>query len=200
MKHMLAALVLISLLALPSAARAEDKIAVVNVTQVIFGVREFETMKNAWTVKTSEMEKEENNLKNELTSKQTQRDQTMKPGTPEYEKLTLDLLKMQNEGNFKLQLERALMAGQQKQAINALFGKIKTAVDDLAKERGYTLVLNDFKPQITEQALNEMNINQFINFMLQSSTIMYTNTDTTITDEIIDRLDAAYSAEPAKTE
>lgn len=201
MKRMLAVFALFALLAIPAKSFAEDKIAVVNVSKVIFDAREFDDLKTAWSTKTAELEKDANNLKVDLQTKQKLRDDTLKPGNPDYEAMTLDLLKMQNERGYKLQLDQVMLANQQKQAMSNMVAKIRTAVEALAKEKGYTLVINDYKPRITEDVLNKMDVNQFTDFLLQSQTIMYTNTDTDITQAIVDRLDAEYSSSsPAKTE
>ncbi|HQY87868.1 MAG TPA: OmpH family outer membrane protein, partial [Tepidisphaeraceae bacterium] len=103
------------------------------------------------------------------------------------------ILKKQNEGNFQLQLAKAMLNGLQKQAVNALYAKVRTTVESVAKEEGYTLVINNLIPQITEQAVNEMNINQFLSFILQSSTIMYSDPSINITEKVLTKLDAEYS-------
>ena len=86
-----------------------------------------------------------------------------------------------------------MLNGQQKQAVNALYAKVRTTVESVAKEEGYTLVINNLIPQITEQAVNEMNINQFLSFILQSSTIMYSDPSINITEKVLTKLDAEYS-------
>jgi|GEM_PF-6816718 len=193
MKRILAALVVTATLTFATPSFAQDKMAIVDVAIVMTKAKEFDSLKNGWTVKGKDLENEEAKLKNDLATLQSQRDATMKMGSPEFDKMTLDILKKQNEGNFQLQLAKAMLNGQQKQAVNALYAKVRTTVESVAKEEGYTLVINNLIPQITEQAVNEMNINQFLSFILQSSTIMYSDPSINITEKVLTKLDAEYS-------
>lgn len=194
MKRLIASLIVATSLLVARPVFAQDRVATVNVGAVVFGLEEFKALQGQWNVKVREITAEDEKLKTELQTLLSQRDNTTRPGTPEHDKLTLDLLRKRNEGQFNLQIKQSQLGAMQKQQIASLFEKVYAAVGDVAKEKNYTMVVADIRPGLNEQAVNEMNTQQFIGFALSSRTVLYANDNANLSDEVLAKMNADYAA------
>jgi outer membrane protein len=174
------------------AQAADAKIVVANT------VRVFNEMEESKALNVS-LQNELNNLKNESTQRKTAIDNLkndltrFKPDNAQYNEISKQILQKQIEYENWGRLTEADLARRQKQQMKALFDKIETAVSDVAKQRGYDIVVAQQNlefpplenPQVTVDSV-KATINQH--------NMLFVNPKFDITAEVIATLDQRYKA------
>lgn len=183
----------------PLAARAQETsaaapgpthIGVVNVGQVFNSMQETKDLQARFGAERENLQQLGSQHQQELNTLQQNLMNGPKPGSPQYdeEQETLDSKTVQYENELKMkQLESSRNQARQ---LRELFGKIDSAVAEVAKKRGLDLVLSELKPDMGAPNLTPDEIAQ----IFRQQNVLFVDSKLDITAEVVTTLDARYKA------
>lgn len=118
-----------------------------------------------------------------------------KPGTPDYETRRKNLVRLSMEANVWLKVAEQEMEQQRFDWTKVVYEKGAQTACDIAKERGFELVVQktEWKPFEIEQNL------QTLRRVIQDRTVICYSPECDVTDQVIQRMNAAYKAAGGKT-
>jgi Skp family chaperone for outer membrane proteins len=187
------------LLVMPVAARAQGngkdlRIAVADPSRIFSEMQETKDLKEKMETERQRLFGMEKEKRENLTKIQKQRDE-LKPDHPQYEELNKQLMQaaveFKNWGDFaKLEAER-----NQKRQLRSLFGKIQSAVSEIARRDGIDLVIANQQPELP-QNLDQINYNQ-LRELINQRDVLYAGEKADISSAVIALLDSQYKGNPA---
>lgn len=196
-RRLTSALVLASLFCFAPLARAQQaapKIVSANMQKVFADSQERKDLEARLKTRGQAAQADQQAAQTKLRDLQSKRDQ-YRPGSPEYEKAQSDFSRAAVEAQVASTVTQAELIREQKKATRQIVDKMVAAVQALATERGYTLVLvQNLPPELPEDQMERMTIEQ-LNQYLGVRTILYVAPEADITGEVVARLDAAYKSQ-----
>lgn len=193
-------LVLSVLMFVVPAARAQDRVGVINVGLVYAQLRESESIRVAFATRAQEVRNAEQTLQAKLQQLVTERDTLYRPGTPEHNQRTFDIAKQQSEGQFQIQFQQSELIGGYRTQTNQLFQKIYTATEAVAKERGFTVVVADAQPLISAEEVARLNPQEFVALLASARSVIYRADDVDLTNAVLTKMNAEYESAGAATQ
>ncbi len=117
-----------------------------------------------------------------------------RPGTQDHSARRKDLVRLNIDANVWLKVSEQTVEQEKFDWTRIIYEKSVTAAEEVAKERGYDIVLQrtPFKPDEIEQEV------QALRRLVQDRAVIYHVPEIDITDLVIRRLDAAYKAAGGK--
>ncbi len=198
MKLRLAALsaLVCGITALPTVAQnapagAPTHVAVVNVSKVLSSMQEFKDIRAKWEADQSSMKTLADKDQADLASEQQNIVNGPKPGTDQYDQAVQTFDKDHVEDESQLQLKKLQFQRGQSRTLKMLFEEIEASVADVAKEKGFDLVIteaSDFPPNVQDLTPDAM-----AQLMAQHN-VMYVTPQIDISSEVITVLDAKYKS------
>ncbi len=173
--------------AAPAAASTGTRIAVVNLQDVYRKMQETVDSNTQISGMKGQLDTLQQSDKLQLTALQDKINNSTKAGTPEREKATDDLDQKNLEfqiGEQKLKIQMVRMQGRQ---LKAAFDEIQKVVTDLAKQKGYDLVLVNNSADVPEAA-GDLDPEQLARLIFSRSTL-YVSDKVDITAQVITQLD-----------
>ena len=118
-----------------------------------------------------------------------------KPGSPDYEARRKNLIHMNIDANVWLKVSEQEIEQRRFDWTRVVYEKAVQAAGEIAKQRGYDLVIQkfDFKPDI----IADQNL-QGIQRLIRERTVVYNIPEIDITDTVIQKMNATYKAEGGK--
>lgn len=185
---------LFAALALPSAANAQTaKMGSVNVQKVFSDIKETKDLENTLKAKGADLTKQQNDAQQDITAKKASRDQ-FKPGTDTYDRANQELSRSATQYQVTLQIAQQELVREQKMQTKMIYDKIVAAVSDVAKEKGYTLIIAQVTPpEPSDDQFDRLTAEQLINLLRQQN-LLYVDPSADLTADVVTRLDAKYAS------
>jgi Skp family chaperone for outer membrane proteins len=187
----IAASTFLGLALLAPAAQAQQKIGVVRVTEVVRGMAESKKAVQSGTARETEAEQHQANLEREIQTLQGQLSQ-IKENSAQYRDLRsqLDEKQISAEGwvkKTKLDLSRAA-----KDDVHKMFDHVSDAIQQIATEQHFNLVVSDNTPEILGPNFDQMTVQQY-GAMLSQRNVLFADKTVDITQDVLTRVDAIYA-------
>lgn len=173
-------------------SHAQTKVALANPAKILTELAETKEF-NAG------MKSEGDAIQQQLTARDTKlkdlqaQKESLKTGTPQWDELNKQLVAQKNERDNWLQNTQMEMGRKLREQAKRIHDKIYAAIAEVAKAKGYDLVVSEQKPEATDQQLEQLNPQQYMQYLFAGN-ILYKNDAIDITQEVIAKLDAAYKA------
>lgn len=183
----------VSLASWPRPAVADDqpplKVAVCDPVKVI---RECQEGKDAQAKWKQDAETVNNELDIKKKQLETQQDELklLLPTSADYEKKMEDMTSANADSQAWLQATQVNMARKQRLEEQQLFDKILKGIGDVAKEQGFTIVINSAQPDFPEP--DRMDANAFFNTIFLHSSLFH-DPGMDITEKVVIAMDKTYS-------
>lgn len=188
-----ACIVMFGILSLGTMSFAADpaRIAIADPAKVFTDIRELKDLRakidsDRLLLEGMDREKREN-----LNSLKAARD-ALKPGTQQYKEKNVELNKVAIEYDSWSKINQADFAREQKLQMKSLYQKIEAAIAEVAKTKGFDLVLADHRPEFPED-LDQINMDN-LRALINSRTVMFANEKVDITNDVVIYLDQKYRA------
>ena len=186
--------ILIAAFALPSVASAQaQKIGSANVQKVFSDIKETKDLETKLKAQGDALNTQQNALQQKLKALQDNRNQ-FKPGTETYDRANQELKQTLTRGQIELQIANQDLQTEQKRQTKTIYDKIVAAVTDLAKEKGYSIVVAQIvPPEPSDDQMDQMKAADLINLLRQQN-LLYVDPSADLTTAVVTKLDAAYSS------
>jgi Skp family chaperone for outer membrane proteins len=189
MKTCIAVLVVLAgLIALPSSAGAQDKVAVVNPIKIFNDSQERKDLQARLDEQAKAIQAESQNRSKAIEDLQKARD-SLQAGSQQYNDRNKEVIKATVEAEVWIKMVQADAQRNQKQQIKALFDKIQATTAEVAKSRGIQLVITDNRPEIPD--LDKISTQDLVG-ALRMQDVMYVEPKLDLTAEITALMDSKY--------
>ena len=171
---------------------AATKVAVVNLGKVFTSLQQTKDVK-------AKVEADQRNLKGmvdqhqqDLLTMRQQRDSTLKPDSPQYDDMTQQLEQKTIQYETELKIKQVDLQRGQARQLKGIYDLIQSTVSDVAKQRGYELVITESNPDFPPNAgdLTPDQMSQLIN----QRNMLYVSPSVDLSNEVVTALDAKYRA------
>ncbi len=126
-----------------------------------------------------------------LTDLRSQRD-LLKPESPQYADLDKQYAQAAIEADVWSHVTQAQVQRMQKQEMRSLFDKIVTASEQVAKQKGYDIVIADQRRELPDN-LDQLSMDQ-VQAAINIRNVLYASPNVDITEDVVAVLDAQYKA------
>lgn len=183
---------LMAVFALSSSAHAQAvKVGSANVQKVFADIKETKDLQTKLSSKGNDLNAMKNDAQKQLTDLKAQRDQ-FKPGTDTYDRANQTLSRTATELQVKFQVVQQELMHEQKYQTKMIYDKIVTVVGELAKEKGYTLVVSQIvPPEPSDDQFERLTMEQLSGLLTQQN-LLYVDPAADLTAEVTTRMDAKY--------
>jgi Skp family chaperone for outer membrane proteins len=167
-------------------ARAQDagtRIAVCNPQKVFDKMQEKKVIQDRLNSEREKMRAEAGRRQNDIKAKIQQRNE-LKAGSSLYESKSNEIMQDTVQYEVWARLTEANMARQEKDQIMALYEKIRSACEEVAKERKIDLVLTERRPEISPEDREKLNSKQLGEVMGQNN-VLFVAPAADITDAVV---------------
>lgn len=180
--------------AAPAATFAQaQKVVSANMQRIFSDAQERKDLEGKFKARGQEAQQAAQSGQQRLRDLQGKRDQ-FRPGSADYEKANDELSRAAAEVQVNAAVSQQSLIREQKRSTRQMVEKIVAAVGELAKEKGYSIVLMQMvPPDLSEEQFDRMTPDQ-LNQLLSSRNVMYVAPDVDVTAEVVARLDAAYKS------
>jgi Skp family chaperone for outer membrane proteins len=179
------------LAAAPLLAAEGTRIAVANTARIFSEMQELKDLRAKLQSEQKLLAGASAEKQDKLKAMQAARD-TLKTDSPQYQEKNAEWLKAAIEYEAWGKINEADMQRNQKLQMRRLFEKIAQAVAEVAKQKGYDLVLTDQHPDLPDE-LDRISLDQLRN-LINSRNVLYAGEKVDISDDVLAFLDARYRA------
>jgi Skp family chaperone for outer membrane proteins len=191
---LVAALFAATLVAAQAPARADDvvlKIAICNPLKIATQLQEYKDMVEKVKADSTNLEAQLEQRKEKIKSMGDEL-KLLLPDSPQYAEKNNDLIQYQIETEVWTKMQQIDQTRKQKTNTKALFDKIQATIAQIAKDRGFTLVLADHSADIPDN-LDDITPEQLNNLLIER-TVLFEDSRLDITQDVVIALDKAYTA------
>jgi len=191
MRHTLIALIALTFVS--TAAFAQTKIAVVNPAKILQDMKETKDSNASFSAEQLAIQaqaKERQAKQQELENQKNQ----LKPDAPQWADLNKKVVQMRTENEVWLKQADQELTGKFRGEAKRISGKIKDAIAEVAKAKGYELVLST-QTDLSDADVERIPLQQLMPALL-SRGVFYSADSLDVTQDVLAKLDASYS--PAK--
>lgn len=174
-----------------SAPAAGAKVAIANTVKIFNEMQELKDLRQKMDSDLKLLDGMSREKRERLNNLKNQRD-TLKPDTPQYQEKNAELLRSAIEYETWGKLNQANAQRDQKMQTKMLFQKIEAAVAEVAKQKGFDLVLSDQRPELPED-LDNIQVEQ-LRALITSRTVIYAAEKIDISSDVLALLDQKYKA------
>ncbi len=162
-------------------------IAVLDLVRIFNDCTQIQDLNQLIREKSDDFAKEATQRKKVIEDKQMEL-QAFKIGSPDWEVRRKDLVRLNIDANVWLKVTEQQVDQEKFDWTRVIYEKAVQVASDIAKERGYDVVLQktDFKPMDIEQTV------QNLRRVIQERTVIYNVPDIDITDLVIRRMNSDY--------
>jgi Skp family chaperone for outer membrane proteins len=188
------ALVAATFVAAQTPARADDvplKIAICNPLKIATQLQEYKDMVEKVKADSTNLESQLDQRKEKIKSMSDEL-KLLLPDSPQYAEKNNDLIQYQIETEVWTKMQQIDQTRKQKTNTKALFDKIQATIGQIAKDRGFNLVLADHSADIPDD-LDNITPEQLNNLLIER-TVLYEDSRLDITQDVVIALDKAYTA------
>lgn len=118
--------------------------------------------------------------------------EALKADSPQYQEKNAELLKATIEYETWGKLSEANRQRDMKLQTRRLFEKIEQAVGEVARQKGYDLILTDQRPELPED-MDRVNMEQLLS-LINARSVLYAGEKVDISSDVLALLDARYRA------
>jgi len=174
--------------AAPAANDGRHGIAVLDLVRIFNECGQIKDLNEMIRRRTEEIDKEANQRRDVIQNKQ-QELSAFQPGKPDYETRRKDLTRLNVEANVWYKMQGDDVEREKFEWTRLIYEQAIAVAGEVAKEQGYGVVLQrvEFKPFEIEQTV------QTLRRVIQDRTVIYSVPEIDISDQVIRRMDAAYS-------
>jgi Skp family chaperone for outer membrane proteins len=177
-----------------SAQAAAGKVYLVNLRTVLDQSKENTDLGKATQARIALLRSEGEQRASKINAEAERINGTLKAGTAEYETAIKDLRRAQIEAKLAEAVAQDEVSRTVKTNTRKMLDKVVATVETIAKENGAALVLNDIRPPtFTEAQFDQMSMNDYQQ-VISNRTIVYASPEADITNAVVARLDASYTA------
>jgi Skp family chaperone for outer membrane proteins len=181
----------------PAASRAQAqgqpaaglKVATANPSKIFFNMKEKADVQARLAEEHKKLQDEERSRRQKVEDLRSALD-LIKPDAPQYEQANKDFTQAAIEFKNWGELSQAQSARNDKRQTKMLFDKIMAAITELAKQRGYDLVIAEQPPINIEKTTAEM-----LPQLLLQREVLYSAASVDITNDVVTKLDEQYNAQ-----
>ena len=173
----------------PRAATDSPKIAVANTAKIFSDTQELKDLKQKMEGEQKMLQNVAKERNDKIVALKSSRD-ALKPETPQYQEKNAELLKAAIEFETWGKINQANFQHEQKIQMKLLFEKIQVAVEKIAKQKGFDLVLTDQRPELPDD-IDQTTVEQ-LRGMINSRTVIYANQKVDISADALAMLDSEY--------
>lgn len=168
-------------------------VAVLDLVRIFNECMQIQDLNQMIREKNDDFAKEATQRKKVIEDKQMEL-QAFKVGSPDWEARRKDLVRLNIEANVWLKVTEQQVEQEKFDWTRVIYEKAAQVSSDIAKERGYDVVLQktDFKPDDIEPTV------QNLRRVIQDRTVIYNVADIDITELVIRRMDSDYKAAGGK--
>jgi len=191
MRHTLIALIALTFVS--TAAFAQTKIAVVNPAKILQDMKETKDSNASFSAEQLAIQaqaKERQAKQQELENQKNQ----LKPDAPQWADLNKKVVQMRTENEVWLKQADQELTGKFRGEAKRISGKIKDAIAEVAKAKGYELVLST-QTDLSDADVERIPLQQLMPALL-SRGVFYSADSLEITQDVLAKLDTTYA--PAK--
>ncbi len=177
---------------LSTQARAQApavRVAIANPAKIFADMQETKDLRTKLDDERKRLEATEREKRQRLADLQSQRE-LLNPGTPDYEAKNRELITASIEFESWGRLAQLDVQRNQKMQMIRLFGKIQEAVGEVARNRGYDLVISQQAPELP-QNIDQIDVNQ-LRLLISQRTVLFNVPSVDISDEVTALLDQRY--------
>jgi Skp family chaperone for outer membrane proteins len=184
------------LLAAPLMAAEAARIAVANTARIFSEMQELKDLRVKLQSEQKLLAGVSSEKRDKLNALKAARD-ALKSDSPQYQDKNAELLKAAVEYEAWGKINEANVQRDQKLQMRRLFEKIEQAVAEVAKQKGYDLVITDQHPDIPDD-VDQITLDQ-LRTLINSRNVLYTGEKIDLSNDVLAVLDARYRA-GAKTQ
>ena len=175
----------------PAAAQQEPtRVATANTGQIFNQIRETKDLQQKMDEQRKQLAQQEQAKRAAVNAIQEARNQ-FKPESQQYQEKNAELMRAAIEFETWGRVNQADMTRAQKQQMKTLFDKIEAAVGEVAKQRGFDLVIADQRGEINN--LEQLNPDQ-LRVLLNQRIVLFAGPKADITNDVIAHMDKNYAA------
>ena len=179
------------LLAGPLMAAEGTRIAVANTARIFSEMQELKDLQVKLQSEQKLLTGVNGEKRDKLNALKAARD-ALKVDSPQYQDKNAELLKAAIEYESWAKINDADMQRNQKLQMRRLFEKIEQAVGEVAKQKGYDLVITDQRPDLPDD-LDKLTLDQ-LRALINSRNVLYAGEKIDISNDVLALLDARYRA------
>jgi outer membrane protein len=184
------------LVAAPLMAAEGTRVAVANTARIFSEMQELKDLRAKLQSEQKLLTGVSNEKREKLNALKASRD-ALKADSPQYQEKNSELLKAAVEYEAWGKINEADVQRNQKLQMRRLFEKIEQAVTEVAKQKGYDLVITDQHPDLPDD-IDQVTLDQ-LRTMINSRNVLYAGEKVDISNDVLAVLDARYRA-GAKTQ
>jgi outer membrane protein len=191
-KRIIAALLgLIALTSSAAMAAEPTKIAVANTAKIFSEMQELKDLKTKMESERKLLEGVDRETREKINALKSARD-ALKSDTPQYQDKNAELLKAAIEYETWGKLNQANFQREQKLQMKMLFKRIEDAVTEVAKQKGFDLVLTDQRPDLPDDIEN-ISVDQ-LRSLINARSVLFASEKVDISNDVLAALDSKYRA------
>lgn len=179
------------LTAAPLMAADATRVAVANTARIFSEMQELKDLRAKLQSEQKLLSGVNQERRDKLIALKAARD-ALKSDSPQYQEKNAELLKASIEYETWGKMNEADIQRGQKLQMRRLFEKIEQAVTEVAKQKGFDLVLTDQHPDLPDD-LDQINLDQLRN-LINSRNVLYAGEKIDISNDVLALLDARYRA------
>ena len=186
------------LFAFAAPAMAQTKIAVANPIKILNELQETKDLNAAMTAERQAAEAEAKQRIETIKATQAERDQ-LKPDAPQWAELNKKFVQQQTEAKNWQQTTGQALAAKFREQAKRMHSKIAATISEVAKAKGYDLVLAEQSTDVPDEQLAQMQPQQIMSVLFGAQNVLYSTDAADLTQDVIMKLDAAYKSTGSTT-
>lgn len=177
----------------PATSSGGHRVAVVDLVKIFNECAQIQDLNELMKQQTEDAAKEAQQRRKVIEDKQTELS-AFRPGSPDFLARRKDLVRLNIDANVWLKVTEQQMDQDKFDWTKVIYEKTRQVVDQIARERGYDVVLlrSEFKPDDIEQSV------QNLRRVIQERHVIFHVPEVDITQLVTSRLDADYKAAGGK--
>ena len=189
MKFAVTALCLMSFWGSAAFAAEPNKVAIANPGRIFSEMQELKDLRGKMDSEKKLLEGVDREKREHVRAIEAARD-ALKVETLQYQEKNAELLKVTIEYETWGRLNNANFQREQKLQLKLLYQKIEEAVAEVAKQKGYDLVISDQRSEMPAE-IDRLNIEQ-LRVIINSRAVLYSGEKADISNDVLALLDAKY--------
>jgi Skp family chaperone for outer membrane proteins len=169
----------------------QTKIAVVNPAKILQEMKETKESNEAFKTEQTGVQNQFKERQAKLAELEAQKNQ-LKPDAPQWSELNRQVVQMRTENEVWLKDKDRELTEKFRAQAKSISGKIKAAVEEVAKAKGFQLVISE-QSDLQDADMERIPLPQLMPALLARS-VFYSDDSIDITQEVLAKLDAGYAA------
>jgi len=190
--HFLALAALLALAGSAPVSLAQTKIAVANPGKILNDLAETKDINKAAQAELAALKQQVDGRDVKLKELQEKRD-ALKTDSPQWSELHKQLVAQKTERDTFAKATQDEIFRKLRDNAKRMHEKIGVTVSEIAKAKGFDLVIAEQKPEANEEQLQQMNHQQITQFLMARN-VLFKSDAIDITNDVIAKLDSAYQA------